>query len=333
MKKVIVFLLIGLFLVSCSSTTSTPVDTNAIYTEAAMTVAVQFTKEAEKIPTSTNTASPVPTETLEPPTETPIPSPTTIPPTPTWSYHAPGPVVAPILIYNHISDDKDDNPYYQWESAVDIHPDIFRQQMMVLRDAGYTPITVETLVDAIVFGADLPPKPIIITFDSNTAGIYNNAYPIMQEFGFTGTLYVVANHLNGGGIVTTDQVKEMALAGWEIGSKGMNGVVLTTDYSVLSEEISGSKLKLEEILGFPIKSFSYPGGATDAAVSTRVAEWGYYSAVGLFKTSEHYYGSLYYLARYEIKNGMTIQEFVDILPWKPVFTLPTSIPTKNPQDL
>jgi len=326
-KLVLLAFLVSICLSACSPQIPT-LDEAAIYTQAAMTVAVQLTQDAALLPTFTNTVTPEPTATL---TFTPEPSPTQPTPTQSWAYNPAGSALVPILLYSHVSDDINDNPYYQWETHIDISSADFRQQMAILKEAGYAPISITLLINAIRNGADLPPRPIVITFDSDTPGIYRKAFPIMQEMGFIGNLFIIAGHLDASGTLTTAQVQELVAAGWEIGSKGMWGVDLTTNYEALAEEVSGSKHLLEEKLGTIINVFSYPYGSVDGMVSSRVQEWGYLGAVGLkwYETSEHTLETIYYLSRFEVQSDWAPEDFIAILPWKPD-TIPTRIPTTQP---
>ena len=58
-----------------------------------------------------------------------------------------------------------------------------------------TTITTELLIKAVNEGADLPPRPILITFDDGHLNNYTTAFPIMKKYGFTGVLYIVANYM------------------------------------------------------------------------------------------------------------------------------------------
>ena len=82
----------------------------------------------------------------------------------------------------------------------------------------------------------------------------------------------------------------------------------------MGDEISGSRLALNEKLDTEVKIFSYVG-IPDASITSRVVEWGYYGAVGLLRTTEH--PAPYYVGRFEITNDMTVESFVGILPWQP----------------
>lgn len=310
--------LTGLLVLAACAPAAAPQDTAAIYTQAAMTVAVQLTDAAAKIPTATPTLTPEPTATPLPPTATLAPTPV---PTAAWSFHPAGPVKAPILLYNMVAASAEDDPNYQWESNFNIAPEDFRLQMLTLKEAGYTAVPVSLIIKAIREGADLPPKPVAITFDIGRVSIYTKAFPILEEMGFIGNAFIPSNYLNGKGMLSTAQAKELIAAGWEVGSNGMNHTDLTT-YQNLGDEISNSRLALQEKLGVPITTFAYVG-IPDEQIVGRVIEWGYSGAVGLLRTSEH--PAPFYLGRYEMTNEISLEDFAAFLPWPP-----ESLPAHTP---
>src|SRR5687768_12323430 len=145
-------------------------------------------------PTQTATLTPIffpPTTSTPTPSETPLPTFTiTLTPTlePQWYMQGPGKVIVPILLYHHVARHQSETVYY-------IPPDAFERQMDLLHEWGYTTISVELMVRAIKEGAELPPKPILLTFDDGSETIYTNALPIMQKYNFTGTTYIVYNYV------------------------------------------------------------------------------------------------------------------------------------------
>jgi peptidoglycan/xylan/chitin deacetylase (PgdA/CDA1 family) len=139
----------------------------------------------------------------------------------------------------------------------------------------------------------------------------------MKSLGMVGTIYVVANMIDGGWMCNSGQIKEMVAAGWEIGSKGMTGVKLEKNYTVLGVEIAGSKAKIKEKIGVEPMSFSYPYGYNDEMIGSRVPEWGYTSGVGVFDSNLHTMNTIFYLARHDVKKSMKITDFAAMLPWAP----------------
>jgi hypothetical protein len=64
--------------------------------------------------------------------------------------------------------------------------------------------------------------------------------------------------------------------------------------------------------------FSYPAGAANEGVISRVAQWGYRCAVGFLKTTKYSAANIYYMPRFEVSNTWTDADFFNILPWKPL---------------
>lgn len=252
--------------------------------------------------TPTNTDTPLPTDTPIP-TETPLPTDTPAP-----VYNPPGEVIAPILLYHHVSDTGNGNRYF-------ITPDVFRAQLQALRDWGYTSVTVSDLVNALVNGGNLPVRPVAITFDDGNIDIYQNAFPIMQEMGFVGTFYIVANRLQSKYYVHADQLQEMINAGWEIGCHGMSHIDLTLDHSVIGYEVASSRSILEDALGVSVKTFAYPYGIIDDFVVSKVSEYGYQAGMGLGTSWRHTWGTLFYLSRIEVQSSYDMNKFASLLPW------------------
>ena len=138
------------------------------------------------------------------------------------------------------------------------------------------------LVESILHGASLPPHPIIITFDDANADNYINAFPLMQKYGFTGVLYLPYSYIGTPNYLTVDQIKEMAAAGWEIGSHTLNHPTnfLALQPAALRSEIVGSRQKLGELLGLPILTFAYPFGENSGAAVDYVHFAGYIAGMG-----------------------------------------------------
>lgn len=269
------------------------------------------------LPTSTETSTATATATETPPptatataTETPTPTLTA-----TWSFVSPGQVTAPILLYHHIADVSPANRYY-------VSPADFRAQMKVLFDNGYTALTPSRLVDVLYNGGEMPPRPALITFDDANQDVYDNAFPVLKEFGFVATVYVVANRLDANSYITAASLTEMANAGWEIGSHSMTHIDLTLDHEVAQKEILQSRLDIEAATGVTVKSFAYPYGKIDEYIATKVSDYGYTTGMGLGTFVTHYSGQVFYLNRREVHGDEGLEAFAALLV-NPAIVLPT----------
>ncbi len=153
--------------------------------------------------------------------------------------------------------------------------------MNLLYQWGYQTISVELLVKAIKEGAELPPKPILLTFDDGSETIYENALPIMQRYNFTGVSYIVYHYVGIRNYMNADQIRALYAAGWEIGSHSLSHTDLTTHPARQMDEIVESRRRLESLLGIPVLSFAYPFGAYDSDSLHYVHQAGYIAAMGL----------------------------------------------------
>jgi peptidoglycan/xylan/chitin deacetylase (PgdA/CDA1 family) len=195
-----------------------------------------------------------------------------------------------------------------------VSADTFSEQMDYLQDNGYTTIPISLLVKAIREGADLPERPIVITFDDGNLDIYENAYPILQKYPFTATLYLVLNYLDHDTFLSTDQAAELMNAGWEIGSHSISHPDLYGMQIDTYSEVANSKKALVKILGAPVNTFAYPFGQTDADITAKVKD-AYTAAVGLGNGYTHSLASIYYLKRIEIRSETDLTTFTNALPW------------------
>ncbi len=312
--RLMVFLIYAILLVpGCASTTGTGFENLDPPSTSQPTLTATISVTPFQPVTNTPLVIPptfTPSQTFTPfPTDTPIPTNTPLPSfTPTLLWNEPGRVSAPILLYHHIADVGYSNRYY-------VTPDDFRIQMQALRDWGYSTITPSELVNVLINGGELPSRPVVITFDDGNLDVYQNAFPIMQDLGFIGTFYIVANRLESNGYVNVEQLQQMAAAGWEIGSHSMSHADLTADYSVVRFEVLQSRLTLEDAIGVPVKTFAYPSGLADSFVFEKVSDYGYSAGMGLGTSWEHTLGTLFYLSRIEVHGEFNLTTFASLLPW------------------
>lgn len=311
MKKILLLTLgIILLLTACGKNPVTPTSSASIET------ALPTTEPAS----ATSTFTPAPTFTSSPM------------PTATWVVQGPGDVTIPILLYHRIDISPINSRYY-------VTPEKFAEQMQLLHNWEYTTITTKQLIQAIEQGIQLPPRPILITFDDGHVDNYTAAFPIMKKYGFTGVLYLVYNYIGADQYMNKDQTLEMYNAGWEVGSHSLNHFDLTKlNPDQQHKEIIESRRLLEALLGIPIETFAYPFGTKNPAVLDYAKFAGYTAAMGASGyTPAQGAWNLFYLQRVEIKGNEDAKSFTRFLPWQgnPMFLptdtpLPTITPSRTP---
>lgn len=215
----------------------------------------------------------------------------------------------PILLYHSIPNHSSPNDRYDVSAA---H---FDEQMKQLRAWGYSTITIQQLVNHINKGHSLPPRPIVISFDDGYQNIFANAYPILERYGFTGTVYIVANRLNSDGFLNQKELQQLVDSGWEVGSHGMTHTELTQNHALVRREILQSRLDLNGALKIKVFSFAYPFGSLDWYISSKVLDYGYFAAVGVGNLSVHSSGTVYNLSRREVQGDVSLEDFTELLPW------------------
>jgi len=195
-------------------------------------------------------------------------------------------MATPILAYHLISDHFD-------LGIARTTPKQFRAQMRWLQEHRYTAITLKDYVAQQTTGTPASARNVVITFDDAYASL-ERAAEIMQQFGFSGTCFAISDFVGRSnewdyqffgrkywhaGAAT---LRELLANGWEVGSHSSRHAYLPgLDDARLRADLAGSKQRLQDILGVPVTSLSYPFGRADVRVCTTAEKAGYACAVGL----------------------------------------------------
>jgi len=170
----------------------------------------------------------------------------------------------PILMYHYVSPLPDDADIYRVDLTVS--PEMFRAHVAYLSAEGYTAITLADLYNALMTGARLPDKPIILTFDDGYSDHYQYVLPVLQEFEMVGTFFVITGRADNpsSAHLTWEQIETMAQAGMEIASHTKTHPDLRErEYDFLVYQILGSVESIEAHIERQTIAFSYPAGRYD----------------------------------------------------------------------
>jgi peptidoglycan/xylan/chitin deacetylase (PgdA/CDA1 family) len=166
----------------------------------------------------------------------------------------------PILMYHSI--DKEVDPVTGKLNELRVPKEVFREQMKYLKENGYITLTMSEVYDFFQNNKGVPEKSIVITFDDGYLDNYTNAYPILKEFGFNATVFIISGLVDKDkAYMTSEQLKEMELSGIEMQAHTANHPQLSTlDYENQMREIKDSKIFLENLLNKKIEYIAYPYG-------------------------------------------------------------------------
>lgn len=186
----------------------------------------------------------------------------------------------PILMYHYVSPLPEDADAIRRDLTV--LPDVFERQLVYLTGEGYQTISMYQLYDALMTGAPLPPKPIILTFDDGYIDHYVYVFPALRRQGMTGTFFVITGRAdaNDPAYMSWAQIAEMAEAGMSMEPHTKyHRSLRERDRDFLIYELLGSQESINAHTGGPGRMLAYPAGEYDAAALQVVTETDYWLAV------------------------------------------------------
>lgn len=235
------------------------------------------------------------------------------PPTPT-PIVLPNEAQVPILMYHYVSELPPDADRYRRDLTV--VPKRFEAQLQYLDEAGYHPITLTDLYLHLTQGYPLPEKSIILTFDDGYRDAYEVVFPLLLEYGFPGTFFVLATpaHFESSNYLTWAQMKEMSDAGMDIQAHGRDHVDLRgRSYDYLVYQTLGIQEAIQQHTGQTARFFCYPAGKRDADVIAVLESAGYWGAVTTEWGITHTQENIFEMPRLRVPGGNTLDGFMEKL--------------------
>lgn len=219
-------------------------------------------------------------------------------------------VRVPILMYHYVSEPPEDADEYRTDLSVS--PENFRRQMRYLAENGFTTISLYDLSLAVTARKALPEKPIILTFDDGYLDNYENAFPILQEFGFQGTFFIVTEFVDLGrpGYMTWPMIEELAAAGMGVEPHSKTHADLSDKpRDTLLWEILGSQETLASHVGYTPRFFCYPGGRYDEDTIAMLQELDFWGAVTTAGGKWHGFEDRYEWSRLRMRYTTDMAQF------------------------
>lgn len=192
-----------------------------------------------------------------------------------------------ILFYHRVSDEHD---------PLAVRVQRFRSQMYSLAERGFRALDVvaarRRLEEDRRPGARARERAIGLSFDDGYRDVAQNALPVLEELGFSATVFVVTGAVDGW-VRLSWYERQPELLDWaeierldadsplsfEAHSRTHPNLLALSETAVRAE-LAGSKATLEAHLGRHVRAFCYPGGLFSERERRLAADAGFEVAVG-----------------------------------------------------
>ena len=149
-----------------------------------------------------------------------------------------------------------------------VRPDTFRAQLGLLLAAGFEIVTVGEFA-ARCDGGKPPPGIVALSFDDGMDDNHAVVLPVLREHGLRATIYVTTGLIgkpnpwmapeSGARMMTVDELRDLAAAGFEIGAHTVSHPDLSRlGFDECLREMRESRDELERSLGVEVRTFAYP---------------------------------------------------------------------------
>jgi len=178
----------------------------------------------------------------------------------------------PVLMYHSISDADESGTFAYYRTATS--PAVFAAHMSFLKEHGYTTLGLAQVAQRLDLQQDCS-ESVAITFDDGYEDCFRNAFPVLQQCGFTATVFLPTNFigeasrtagsmpirrfLHGKPCLTWGEVREMYRSGIGFGSHTVTHAHLRDlETHNVFDQLTLSKAHIEQELGCTVDSFAYP---------------------------------------------------------------------------
>ncbi len=145
----------------------------------------------------------------------------------------------PVLMYHHITTNRVEN-------KLELSRKTFLKQMAFLKENNYRVIDPDQLIQ-ILQGKMATGKEVVLTFDDGNLDNYENAIPVLDQYGYKGTFFIVYDWVGNPGYMNWDQLRDVVLRGHTVGSHTLSHPFLTEiSIAKAKEEIYNSKVLIQK---------------------------------------------------------------------------------------
>ncbi|WP_320822743.1 polysaccharide deacetylase family protein [Reinekea sp.] len=182
-----------------------------------------------------------------------------------------------ILVYHHVSEHS--------PASTSVTPQVFRQHLQFFKDQQITVMGLADALAAVATGTPLSEKTIAITFDDGYRDIYDNAFPLLQEFDYPFTVFVATDPIDQGfgDMLSWAQLRSLHQQGVTIANHSSDHAYLVRQApqgsqwrAAVKANIEHAQQRLTAELGAPIPLWlAYPYGEFNFELQAMLKEMGF----------------------------------------------------------
>ncbi len=228
----------------------------------------------------------------------------------------------PVLVYHEIvtTDDREPN-------EVVIKLDKFKEQMDFLAEQGYSTLSMDELVEFMKGKKSVPEKSIVLTFDDGWKNVLN-AVPVLEQYNFKASFWIIAGDWFGPDYMDWAQVKELdrhpnfeveshtVTHPWNKDSNlltWLDGKPLGKGIKDVKYEIYESKKILEGQLNRPVKYLAWPCGWYNERLIKIAKKAGYQALLTTWQEPSRRGDDIYQVKRLYVDGSCSMEIFKRIL--------------------
>lgn len=221
-------------------------------------------------------------------------------------------LIVPVLMYHYVDDEPP--PAGPYADGLTVRTPDFVEELEYLTENGYQAVRLSDVYLAMAGGKELPAKSVALTFDDGGLDNYTVAFPLLKEYGFTATFFVITKTVGRDGQMSWEQLQEMVSAGMSVQSHSVSHPDLRgVSDERLQSELVDSRRAITEAVGEPGYAFCYPSGACDERVVEAVESAGYVMAVVTDKGEVLNPSAMFEIRRGRVQAHMSLGSFAKLV--------------------
>ena len=209
----------------------------------------------------------------------------------------------------------------------------FERHLAYLAENGYRTVTMEEALDHMRGEKVLQGKCVVLTFDDGEESVYRYAYPLLEEYGMKGTIFVVTSKIgqewNELTLSSIDQLREMQRSGvmsieshtHDMHYKLERGKSPHPTFDLLAlsdspeeretvlDDLEKSRSLIEHLFGEEPRVLAWPFGFGSAPSDSIAALAGFEGICSLWPGTNYVGDSPYFIKRYTITARTSMRTF------------------------